>query len=225
MVVASAGNAGRSIDAQPYYPASYDLKNLITVASSDGFDNLATFSNRGVVGVDLAAPGTDILTTQLGGDYRFVSGTSASAPLVAGIAGLVKTMWPNANETAVRTAIIEGARRVNTLTGKVASGGVADAAGAVAALHGSPFGNNGGGNGQGKGQGNGNGNGRPYVPPALRKDNERGRGKDKKGLGVTPPKVQRRPQHARARLRAWPAAAKDGARTDPRSLCCKEFGY
>jgi subtilisin family serine protease len=140
VVVASAGNAGRDIDAQPYYPASYDLPNLITVASTDGFDNLATFSNRGAAGVDVAAPGVDILTTQLGGDYRVVSGTSASAPMVAGIAGLVKTVRPKANAAAVRAAILEGARRVDALTSKVSSGGVADAAGALSALRGNPYG-------------------------------------------------------------------------------------
>jgi len=52
--------------------------------------------------VTVAAPGTDILTTQLGGDYRFVSGTSASAPLVAGIAELVKTVRPSAPAAAHR---------------------------------------------------------------------------------------------------------------------------
>jgi subtilisin family serine protease len=59
VVVASAGNSGRDIDAQPYYPASYDLQNLITAASSDSFDNLASFSNRGATRVAVAAPGVD----------------------------------------------------------------------------------------------------------------------------------------------------------------------
>ncbi len=189
VVVASAGNAGRDIDAQPYYPAAYDLPNLITVAASDGFDNLATFSNRGAVGVDVAAPGTDILTTQAGGDYRFVSGTSASAPLVAGIAGLIKTVRPNANPAAVRAAVIEGARHVDSLTGKVLSGGVANAAAALGALRGNPYAGSAGGNGRGVGQGGSQGNGHPYVPPALRKDNEHGRGNGTKGLIVAPPEA------------------------------------
>jgi RHS repeat-associated protein len=188
VVVTSAGNVGRDIDTRPYYPASYDLPNLITVAASDGFDNLATFSNRGATRVAVAAPGVDILTTQAGGDYRYVSGTSASAPLVAGIAGLIKTVRPNANAAAVRTAVLDGARRVDAFTGKVSSGGVADAAGALAALRGNPYGSNGGnGNGNGNGNGQGQSNGRPYVPPALRHDNDHGRGKDKKGQTVTPP--------------------------------------
>src|SRR5205823_10269043 len=55
VVVASAGNSGRDIDSQPYYPASFDLTNLIGVASSDGFDNLAQFSNWGATHVSVAA--------------------------------------------------------------------------------------------------------------------------------------------------------------------------
>src|SRR5205085_226930 len=56
-------------------------------------------------------------------------------------------------------------------------------------LRGNPYSGNGGGNGQGNGRGNGNGqgNGQPYVPPALRHDNDRNRGKGTKGLTVTPP--------------------------------------
>ena len=185
VVITSAGNSGRDIDSQPYYPASFDLPNLISVASSDGFDNLAQFSNRGGARVGVAAPGVDILTTQLGGDYRFVSGTSASAPLVAGIAGLIKTLRPNMPAAGVRSAVLGGARRVGTLVGKVASSGVADAEGALASVRGNPYAGN--GNGQGGSSGNGQGNGRPYVPPALRKDNDHARAKGKKGDRVTPP--------------------------------------
>lgn len=89
----------------------------------------------------------------------------------------------------MRTAIVEGARRVDSLTGKVSSGGVADAAGALAALRGNPYaGNgNGGGDGHGNGNGQGNGNGRPYVPAALRHDNDHGRAKGKDGEKATPP--------------------------------------
>ena len=183
VVVASAGNGGRDIDAQPYYPASYDLSNLISVASSDGFDNLAHFSNWGAKRVAVVAPGTDVLTTVPGGNYSWVTGTSASAPLVVGIAGLIKTLRPNAQPAAVRSAVMDGARAVASLSGKVSSGGVADAAGALAALRGNPYGGNGNG-----GNGRGNGNGRPYVPPSLMPDNDRGRAHGKRGLtGDAPP--------------------------------------
>lgn len=188
VVVTSAGNGSRDIDSQPYYPASYNLPNLIAVASSDGFDNLANFSNWGAKSVAVAAPGSAILTTQIGGGYSWATGTSASAPLVAGIAGLLKTLRPAATAVSVRSAIAGSARQVGALDGKVSSGGVADAEGALAALNGSPYahGRNGnGGNGNGNGQGNGGSQG--YVPPALRHDNDHGRANGHKGLVVDPP--------------------------------------
>jgi RHS repeat-associated protein len=203
VVVTSAGNNSHDIDSQPYYPASYSLPNVIAVAASDGFDNLASFSDWGPTAVAVAAPGTDILTTQDGGGYSTLSGTSASVPLVAGIAGLIKTLRPGASAQAVISAVTGGARQVNTLAGKVSSGGVADAEGALSALSGNPYSNsgngggnegggqgnnNGGGNGNsGAGNGQGNGKGQGYVPPALRHDNDHGRANGHAGLVVDPP--------------------------------------
>lgn len=166
LVVTSAGNGGRDIDGTPYYPSSFDLPNLIAVASSDQFDNLAPFSNWGATRVAVAAPGVDVLTTKMGGGYWTVSGTSASAPLVAGIAGLVNTAHPGAGAADVRRAIVEGARRVVTLEGKVSAAGVVSAAGALRVA------SQGGGIGPGSGNGGGNGNGNqgdgrggPMPPP------------------------------------------------------------
>jgi subtilisin family serine protease len=87
IVVCSAGNAGRDLEATPYYPASFRLPNLIAVAASDNADHLTSWSNRGGQSISIAAPGTDILTTAPGGAYKVVSGASASAPFVSGMDG------------------------------------------------------------------------------------------------------------------------------------------
>ncbi len=63
LVVAAAGNNGSNNDTVPFYPASFDLGNIISVASSDQNDELATFSNYGASSVDVAAPGTGIIST------------------------------------------------------------------------------------------------------------------------------------------------------------------
>ncbi|MEJ7712430.1 MAG: S8 family serine peptidase [Pyrinomonadaceae bacterium] len=47
VVVCSAGNSARDLNTEAYYPASYDLLNLISVASTDGADQLASFSSTG----------------------------------------------------------------------------------------------------------------------------------------------------------------------------------
>jgi hypothetical protein len=94
VVVCSAGNSGQDLDTNPYYPASFGLKDLIIVAATDNQDQLASWSNWGSRKATVAAPGTNILTTQRDGGYWSVSGTSAAAPLVTGIVGLLKTSRP-----------------------------------------------------------------------------------------------------------------------------------
>jgi subtilisin family serine protease len=61
--VCAAGNDGTDNDTTPFYPAGYDLDNIISVAASDEDDELASFSNYGAGMVDLAAPGVGILST------------------------------------------------------------------------------------------------------------------------------------------------------------------
>ena len=138
VVVCSAGNGGKDLDTNPYFPASFGLKDLITVAGTDNFDQPASWSNYGARAVTVAAPGTDILTTQINGGYRSVTGTSAAAPIVTGIAGLLKTSLPGANAAAIARAIKDSARRIASLSGKVSSGGVVNAADALVKVHGSP---------------------------------------------------------------------------------------
>jgi RHS repeat-associated protein len=138
VVVCSAGNNGKDLDANPYYPASFGIKDLITVAGTDNFDQPASWSNYGARTVTVAAPGTDILTTQINNSYRTVTGTSAAAPVVAGIAGLLKTSRPGANAAQVARAISDSARKIASLSGKVSSGGVVSAADALTKVHGSP---------------------------------------------------------------------------------------
>ena len=136
VVVCSAGNNGRDLTTGPYYPASFASRNLISVTASDNLDQLSTFSNWGR-NVTVAAPGTNILTTQMGGGYWNVTGTSAAAPIVTGIVGLLRTFHPGANPQQIARAVADGARKTASLSAKVSSGGVASAEGALAKLRGS----------------------------------------------------------------------------------------
>ena len=65
LVVTAAGNAAVDNDASRdvTYPCNDDSDNVICVAASDPHDQLATFSSFGATNVDLAAPGSEILTT------------------------------------------------------------------------------------------------------------------------------------------------------------------
>ena len=125
---------------------AYTASNLITVAATSNGDLLAPFSNYGANQVQIAAPGIDILTTYPNNQYVTLTGTSAAAPLVAGVAGLLKTMRGWVSAQWVRSAIIEGARSVSALNGKVTSRGVVSTGEAIAVF---VKGNNGGGTGGG----------------------------------------------------------------------------
>ena len=88
LIIASAGNDGNpgGRGDNVGYPAAYD--EVIAVAASDDNDNRASFSSTGPQ-VELIAPGVNVLSTVPGDDYEEYSGTSMSAPHVAGVAALV----------------------------------------------------------------------------------------------------------------------------------------
>lgn len=86
LFVAAAGNEASDNDSSPKFPANYD--NAISVASIDRSGALSRFSNWGKA-VDIAAPGSDILSLQAGGGYTRMSGTSMAAPHISGILALL----------------------------------------------------------------------------------------------------------------------------------------
>lgn len=125
--VAAAGNESRDTDAGPFYPASYEVKNVIAVAATDWNDEITSFSNFGLVTVDLGAPGDQIVTTVLGGGRGGFSGTSAAAPFVAGVAALLRSLNTAFPGDLIRSRIISTVDPVASLDPNgptpVASGG------------------------------------------------------------------------------------------------------
>ena len=104
VVVAAGGNDGT---ATKQYPAALD--GVVGVAASDDHDRLYDFSNHGAH-LDLAAPGC-VYTTLRGGAYGEACGTSLAAPLVAGIAGLVRAHRPALTGDQVARVLVDGAKR------------------------------------------------------------------------------------------------------------------
>ena len=92
LFVVAAGNDGADLELAPSYPASYHLDNLITVANLRYDGNLDPTSSYGASSVDLAAPGTHILSTTPGNSYSYMTGTSMAAPMVTGAAAMVWCM-------------------------------------------------------------------------------------------------------------------------------------
>ena len=100
LLVASAGNDDTT---KPHYPAAY--YNVMAVSSTNGEDMKTGHSSFGHW-VDIAAPGTDIVTTDLGDEYIATAGTSFSGPYVAAVGALVLAHKPELTHVEVR-AILE----------------------------------------------------------------------------------------------------------------------
>lgn len=133
MFVAAAGNSSENSDKRPHYPAGFDLPNVISVAALDRFDQLASFSNYGAKSVFIAAPGKEILSTWLGGEFREASGTSMATPEVAGVAALVLSTNQKMSIAELRERLKNSVDKLDSLKGKVATGGRINAAKAVGA--------------------------------------------------------------------------------------------
>ncbi|MBI3322044.1 MAG: S8 family serine peptidase [Candidatus Omnitrophica bacterium] len=99
LLVATAGNASISTKR---YPGAFD--EVLGVASTDSADQRSSFSNWGSW-VDVAAPGTDILSTIPGGGFALVSGTSFAAPYVSGLGALLLAEQPSFDLATLRAVI------------------------------------------------------------------------------------------------------------------------
>lgn len=86
LVVAAAGNGGSS---EEFYPAAY--AHVLAVAATDHNDIHSSFSNYGYW-VGVSAPGQAIYNTWQPNIYNYLSGTSMSAPMTAGVCALVKAI-------------------------------------------------------------------------------------------------------------------------------------
>ena len=106
--MAAAGNDFTNTDLEPFYPASYDVPNVLVVGASDQFDRKAWFSNYGTRTVDLSAPGTNVYSTWPGTAYRFADGTSMATPEVSGAAALAKAVFPGASGVGLKALLLRG---------------------------------------------------------------------------------------------------------------------
>ncbi|MCO6431897.1 MAG: S8 family serine peptidase [Deltaproteobacteria bacterium] len=123
LFVAAAGNASNNNDGYAFYPANYNVDNVISVAAHDSSGNLASFSNYGANTVHLAAPGVSILSTIRGG-YSYYNGTSMATPHVSGALALLHSFRPDLTYFQLKTILLQNTVPLASLTGRVQTNGI-----------------------------------------------------------------------------------------------------
>ena len=126
LFVAAAGNVDNGTlipnnDLVPHFPSNFDAPNIISVAASNQFDALTSFSHFGATSVDIAAPGNAILSTIPGNTYDSFSGTSMAAPQVSGAAALLWTQNPNLTVQQVKNLLMTNGDIVTGYADKILS--------------------------------------------------------------------------------------------------------
>jgi subtilisin family serine protease len=123
----SAGNSGIDLDggSAKVYPACYNFDNVIAVADIRCDGELSKQSSYGKISVDVAAPGTDIVTAYPGGGYEYWSGTSIAAPLITGVAALVYAYSDKIlDSSSIKSAMLNEVKNDLCLDGKIQSSGI-----------------------------------------------------------------------------------------------------
>lgn len=127
LFIAAAGNEGRNNDRIPYYPASYGLDNIVSVASVNKKNELLSSSNYGKT-VHVAAPGMMILSTLPSGRFGTMSGTSQATAFVTGEAALLASQLkddPRSHYSAIREWVLTGSKPLKgNDQGALVSGGL-----------------------------------------------------------------------------------------------------
>lgn len=111
VLVAAAGNDGASNSID--YPGAYP--EVIAVAALDSTKARASYSDGGPQ-LDIAAPGTNVLSTYNSADnaYTTLSGTSMATPHVSGVLALAKSCAPGATNVQLRDALYRTAEDLGT---------------------------------------------------------------------------------------------------------------
>lgn len=106
LFVAAAGNEKSNSDKIPYYPADYNLDNIISVTAFNPAVEVLSSSNWGTETVHIAAPGQNVISTLPGSSYGFMTGTSQATAFVTGGAALILSHKVGFKYTDVRKYLL-----------------------------------------------------------------------------------------------------------------------
>ena len=140
LFVTAAGNTpyiNYDIDSTPFYPASYNLPNMITVSSTLQNDTRDPDTNYGKNTVHIYAPGVDLVCpfpanwcdigncstkAHITRGYHLVGGTSMAAPFVTGVAALMLSVNPTLTTSQLKSIILESGDTVAGLSDYCSTG-------------------------------------------------------------------------------------------------------
>lgn len=134
LVVAASGNDRKDLDAERVSPVCNDAAAnvVIGVAAVTPKNTLSEFSNFGNTCIDISAPGSDIVVAvppalnEEKNSYSLAGGTSFAAPVVAGVAALIKSAHPDWNVEEIKTVLFSTAVSIEsfnpTFQGKMGRG-------------------------------------------------------------------------------------------------------
>ncbi len=121
LLVHAAGNDSKNIDDADNFPSAFMndnsvAPNMITVGASGDSSiktgMIAPFTNYGKATVDVLAPGVKIYSTVPTGDrYSFQEGTSMAAPVVSGIAALIRGYYPQLSAAEVKQVLMQSVEK------------------------------------------------------------------------------------------------------------------
>jgi thermitase len=123
LFVAAAGNEHSNSDVAHYYPADYNLSNIISVTAINSVARVLSTSNYGTKTVHIAAPGEGIYSTLPGGKYGYMTGTSQATAFVSGVAALILSHNKDFSSEQVKKQIVATADELPGLRDKSKSGG------------------------------------------------------------------------------------------------------
>lgn len=128
LMIHAAGNDSEDNDIEPNFPMKYYTNakgdttgvanNWITVGATGLYPDtelLAEFSNYGKNSVDVFAPGIKINSTVPDSKYKEEQGTSMAAPVVAGLAAMIRSYYPELTAVETKQIILESVEKPDQL--------------------------------------------------------------------------------------------------------------
>ncbi len=126
LLVHAAGNSAQNNDTTDNFPNDTYMKKKLfkskvaktwmevgALSYNKGEDLSAPFSNYGQDNVDIFAPGMAVYSTLPNNEYSPLQGTSMAAPVVAGVAAILRSYYPSLTATQVKTILMESSVKLN----------------------------------------------------------------------------------------------------------------